>query len=129
MKPMIVWVLSLHRVADQIAETHLGEAGLDLSPTELVALALLARQDALRASDVAAACGFAATSFTPVLDGLERGGWIVRRNNPADRRSVLIHLTEKGQEKRTVILAVAEVVEKGVRAQVDQSISQLPVMA
>jgi MarR family 2-MHQ and catechol resistance regulon transcriptional repressor len=37
-------------------------------------------------------------NITMVIDNLEKGGWVTRKRNPDDRRSVLIHLTEEGKE-------------------------------
>ncbi len=39
----------------------------------------------------------AAATMTATLDVLERRGWVVRRPNPADRRSVLVEITEAGR--------------------------------
>lgn len=37
-------------------------------------------------------------NITLVIDNLEKSGWVERHQNPKDRRSVLIHLTEEGKE-------------------------------
>lgn len=37
-------------------------------------------------------------NITLVIDNLEKSGWVERRQNPDDRRSVLIHLTEPGKK-------------------------------
>ena len=44
--------------------------------------------------------GVEATSISRVLKNMEERGLIERRPNPKDGRSVLIHLTEFGKEKR-----------------------------
>lgn len=36
-------------------------------------------------------------NITLVIDNLEKSGWVERQRNPEDRRSILIHLTEEGQ--------------------------------
>lgn len=33
-----------------------------------------------------------------VIDNLEKQGYVVRKNDPSDRRAVLIHLTNKGEK-------------------------------
>ncbi|MDO3408216.1 MarR family transcriptional regulator [Saccharibacillus sp. CPCC 101409] len=43
------------------------------------------------------------TSISKVLDKLEQKDMIVRRANPADRRSVLVYLTDKGREAEAVL--------------------------
>ena len=37
-------------------------------------------------------------NITMVIDNLEKHGWVKRKRNPEDRRSVLIHLTEEGRD-------------------------------
>lgn len=68
-------------------------------------------QDGQHASKLAHIVGRAATSFTPVLDGLQAKDMIERRPDPADRRAVRIHLTTKGSAARDAILASADQIE------------------
>lgn len=37
-------------------------------------------------------------NITLVIDNLEKSGWVERHRNPEDRRSVLIHLTDQGED-------------------------------
>jgi MarR family 2-MHQ and catechol resistance regulon transcriptional repressor len=37
-------------------------------------------------------------NITLVIDNLEKSGWVERHQDPDDRRSMLIHLTEKGEK-------------------------------
>lgn len=37
-------------------------------------------------------------NITLVIDNLEKSGWVERQQDPSDRRSMLIHLTEEGEE-------------------------------
>lgn len=37
-------------------------------------------------------------NITLVIDNLEKSGWVERRRNPEDRRSMLIHLTSSGKK-------------------------------
>ena len=39
-----------------------------------------------------------AANVTRILDRLERKGFVVRKQNPADRRSTLLFLTDQGKE-------------------------------
>jgi DNA-binding MarR family transcriptional regulator len=45
---------------------------------------------------------------TGLLERLERDGWIERSFDPANRRTVRVHLTPKAQEQRSAILATYE---------------------
>lgn len=61
-------------------------------------LASLHEYGGAKATVLAQRVGRAATSFTPIIDTLENGGWIERRDHAIDRRAVLICLTEQGRE-------------------------------
>lgn len=62
--------------------------------------------------------GMEATSLSRTLKSMEKKGLIERRPNPADGRSVLIHLTPYGKEMReyskTVVLGFDNAVKKHV---------------
>lgn len=88
---------------------------MDLSVVEWYVMRSLLERDGRHASDLAQAVGRAATSFTPILDSLERKELIERRRDPADRRAVFIHLTEDGKALRRRIQASTEQLEQVVR--------------
>jgi DNA-binding MarR family transcriptional regulator len=71
---------------------------LELDVIEAYILRVLYQQDGQRPSDLAQAVGRAPTSFTPILDKLERKGLTERRPHEMDRRSVSIHLTQAGRK-------------------------------
>lgn len=62
--------------------------------------------------------GMEATSLSRTLKSMEKKGLIERRRNPADGRSVLIHLTPYGKEMReyskTVVLGFDNAVQQHV---------------
>ena len=62
--------------------------------------------------------GMEATSLSRTLKTMEEKGLIMRRKNPVDGRSVLIHLTEFGKEMRDyskkVVLTFDEAVKKEI---------------
>src|SRR5690349_5898059 len=74
---------------------------LNLTIAEWHTLFMMYQQDEQRAGDLAQAIGRPTTSFTPILDGLERKGFIARRADPRDRRAVRIYLTEHAQQFRS----------------------------
>lgn len=69
-------------------------------------------EDGQHASTLARAVGRAATSFTPLLDRLEKRGLIERRADKVDRRAVSIHLTHKGWALRGPIEDVVAILEE-----------------
>jgi DNA-binding MarR family transcriptional regulator len=75
-------------------------ADLNLEVIEAYILRALFEQDGQRASDLARLVGRPATSFTPLLDGLQNKNLLERRADPKDRRAVRIFLTDEGQKLR-----------------------------
>jgi DNA-binding MarR family transcriptional regulator len=47
-------------------------------------------------NEIAELCGLDPSSLVPVLDGLERRGWLRRQRNPHDRRMQWVQRTEAG---------------------------------
>ncbi|HEY6789190.1 MAG TPA: MarR family transcriptional regulator [Trebonia sp.] len=76
---------------------------LDLTASEINALANLADGRGRTVSELGAAVGTRPTTLTSVLDRLERRGHITRGTRPGDRRAVLIELTSSGQLTATTI--------------------------
>jgi MarR family transcriptional regulator, organic hydroperoxide resistance regulator len=62
--------------------------------------------------------GMEATSLSRILKTMEEKGLIIRKKNPTDGRSVLLHLTEFGKEMRDfskgVVLRFDEAVKENV---------------
>jgi DNA-binding MarR family transcriptional regulator len=67
---------------------------LALKDAELDSLDVLARDGALTPSTLARRAGIHPATMTGILDRLERGGWIVRDRDQADRRSVTIRIVK-----------------------------------
>jgi len=72
----------------------------DLTPSQSRALRVLGDRDATRVSDLADALRIAPRSATEVADGLEARGLVERAADPADRRAVLLRLTDAGRAIR-----------------------------
>ena len=69
---------------------HQVQGQLELRGTDLECLDLISREGPLSPSALARRAGLHPATMTGILDRLERGGWIVRERDPADRRAVLI---------------------------------------
>lgn len=87
---------------------------LGLTVIEWYILRALYEQDGQHASELARAVGRAATSFTPILDKLQHKDLIQRRPDPADRRAVRIHLTDKAKESRQRVMETADQIERSI---------------
>jgi MarR family transcriptional regulator, organic hydroperoxide resistance regulator len=87
---------TLHLIAAELVD-------LDMTASEINALANLADGQGRTVSQLGAAVGTRPTTLTSMLDRLERRGHITRGTRPGDRRSVLIELTDSGREAAAVI--------------------------
>lgn len=89
----------------------------DMRPAHGNAMEMLAIQDGLRITDIAARAGMAPQSMGELVDDLVSRGYLERREDPADRRAKRIYLTQKG---RTTTAASNVAVR-----QVEQTISEM----
>ena len=70
-----------------------------LGPTALAVLVHLAASGPHSHRDLAVALDVAPATLTPVVDGLERTGDVVRSRDPRDRRVVLVSVTAAGHAR------------------------------
>jgi DNA-binding MarR family transcriptional regulator len=87
---------TLHLIAGELVD-------LDLTASEINALANLGDGRGRTVSQLGVAVGTRPTTLTSVLDRLERRGHITRGTRAGDRRSVLIELTDAGRAAAAVI--------------------------
>jgi DNA-binding MarR family transcriptional regulator len=82
---------SLRQLAIQLSLlNHQIGANLDLRDVDIDCLDLIDREGPLSPSKLALLAGLHPATITGILDRLERGGWIARERDPADRRAVLV---------------------------------------
>ncbi len=93
---------------------------LGLTVVEAHILQLLYIEDGQMPSRLAKAVGRPATSFTPILDGMEKKGLIERQAHPRDRRSVKIHLTAQGKTLEEGVRTTAERIERELSGQIPE---------
>jgi DNA-binding MarR family transcriptional regulator len=97
-------LLALQRATHATLQVLTAElVDLDLTASEINALANLADGQGRTVSELGAAVGARPTTLTSVLDRLERRGHITRGARPGDRRAVLIELTPSGRLTATTI--------------------------
>ncbi len=71
---------------------------IELTPAQYSVLSLLWKEDGRRLNELAAACCCSPSTITGVVDTLEKKGLATRELNPNDRRSLLVTLTDQGEE-------------------------------
>lgn len=71
---------------------------LDVNPTDLRGLDWLS-EGPMSASRLATAIGLSAAATTTMIDRLERKGFVRRSRDTADRRMVLVELTDDGRDR------------------------------
>jgi MarR family transcriptional regulator, organic hydroperoxide resistance regulator len=76
---------------------------LDLTASEINALAILADGRGRTVSELCAATGSRPSTITSVLDRLERRDHITRGPRPGDRRVVVVELTTSGRQAADTI--------------------------
>ncbi len=97
-------LLALQRATHATLQVLAAElVDLDLTASEVNAMANLADGRSRTISELGKAVGVRPTTLTSVLDRLERRGHITRGNRPGDRRVVVVELTSDGREAATAI--------------------------
>jgi DNA-binding MarR family transcriptional regulator len=87
----------------------------DMPHAAATALAVIeGAEQPLTPSEISERVLVASATMTATLDLLEGRGWIVRRPNPADRRSFLVEVTEAGRAAADRLLPGIRVVEHSV---------------
>jgi MarR family transcriptional regulator, organic hydroperoxide resistance regulator len=116
-------LLALQRASHATLQLLAAElVDLDLTASEINALANLADGQGRTVSQLGAAVGARPTTLTSVLDRLERRGHITRRTRPADRRSVLIELSPSGR-------AAADTIRQALATFEQRAFADLPPAA
>ena len=81
-------------------------APLDLTPAQSRALRTISKaQQAIRMGELAATLGVVPRSATGLVDALQEAGLVERTVDPANRRSVLVTLTEQGRARQRAMSA------------------------
>ena len=118
-------VLALQRATHATLQVLSAElVDLDLTPSEINALANLADGQARTVSALGLLIGSRPTTLTSVLDRLERRGHITRSALAGDRRSVLIELTPSGAvAARTIEESLASLEQQAFEGLSDRTVS------
>jgi DNA-binding MarR family transcriptional regulator len=84
---------SLRELRNQLSLlNHRVGARVELKDVDLDCLELINHHGPLSPSALARRAGLHPATMTGILDRLERGGWVVRERDPADRRAVVVRV-------------------------------------
>jgi DNA-binding MarR family transcriptional regulator len=85
--------------ANQLASRFLSQKVSELNITSVQAMVLgfLDDEDRITSSELGKRTELDSATLTGILDRLEAAGFIKRKGNPDDRRSISIHLTKQGK--------------------------------
>ena len=92
----------------------------DLTREQLHLLKNLDRLQGKTQSEIGAATGKSAANTTRILDRLEKKNLIVRRENPADRRSQLVFLTAQGVDLSREMSRLLEALSSRIEENLDK---------
>jgi DNA-binding MarR family transcriptional regulator len=81
---------------------------LNLTAVQAMVIRFLYDNDGLTSSDLGKRTGLDSATLTGILDRLEAGDRIERKQNPDDRRSILIYLTDKGRATGGTVVQLME---------------------
>ena len=70
---------------------------LNLTAVQAMVLGFLTEEDQITSSELGKRTELDSATLTGILDRLEAAGYLERKSNPDDRRSIHIHLTAKGK--------------------------------
>lgn len=76
-----------------------------VAPSQSRAMAVIAKHEVIRPSELAEHLHIAPRSVTEVVDGLERQELVRRSPDPGDRRATLLSLTERGAGVQAAVRA------------------------
>ncbi len=107
----------LRDLGAQLTRLNHGVGGrLDLKASDLECLDVIAQYGPLSPTALARRTGQHPATVTGILDRLERGGWIARERDPADRRGVVVR-AERGRGSEVLRLYL---VDSGMNAALDE---------
>jgi len=96
-EPFGLLMLSVRQALSRVAERKLVQHGFGINLTQLRVLTVLALDGPLSATELARRVGHDGGALTRLLDGLKKQGYVARQQNPLDRRSIEVSLTQAGQ--------------------------------
>lgn len=94
------------RKVNRYFEGKLSEFGI--TPSQFYVLSIMVENDGIKFKDLAKSLEMDGSTLTSILDRMERQELVERRDDPEDRRSLLVFLKEKAKQNIAEITNLAE---------------------
>jgi len=86
-----------------------------ITPSQFYVLSAVWEKDGVKFKDLAKSLEMDGSTLTSILDRLERQDLLERRDDPEDRRSLLVFLTEKAKQNIDEITCLAETLNQEIK--------------
>jgi DNA-binding MarR family transcriptional regulator len=83
-------------------------APFNITPVQFYVLSALWDKDKMKFKDLARRLDMDGSTLTGILDRMEKRGFIKRKEDPNDRRSILVCLTRESKEIRPQMIEIAQ---------------------
>ena len=107
-----------HLLVQKALLAGIRETGLTLGQPKV--LDYLLTHDGAIQREIAEACHIEPATITSLLAGMEKKGLIVRQNQPGNRRSLFVYLTENGKKMAMEVDRAFQCIEKQALTGFDQ---------
>lgn len=92
-------------------------APYEITPVQFYVLSSLWENDGVKFKDLARSLNMDGSTLTGILDRMERLDLVERRDDPEDRRSLLIFLKEKARQNGEEMIRLAEKLDREIKEQ------------
>lgn len=96
-------------------------APFEITPVQFYVLSVLWENDGMKFKDLAKSVNMDGSTLTGILDRMERGEFVERRDDPEDRRSLLVFLTDKAKLNGAEMIKLAEKLDNGIKEKFNES--------
>ncbi|WP_092334328.1 MarR family winged helix-turn-helix transcriptional regulator [Desulfosporosinus hippei] len=86
-----------------------------ITPSQFYVLSAVWEKDGLKFKELAKSLEMDGSTLTSILDRLERLDLVERRNDPEDRRSLLVFLTEQAKQQISEMAHLAEKLDQEIK--------------
>lgn len=87
----------------------------DITTSQFYVLNVLWENDGIKFKDLAKSANMDGSTLTGILDRMEQNGLVERRDDPDDRRSLLIYLTDKAKKEGPALISIAKRFDRDVK--------------